>query len=110
MPTEDRFIVFNYDEVYTALRIRKITENSGELPTNAEITNVEFPETDPEANEIIISLKTENGSNEDITITREFFALALVFYCQGHSIPIPRAGQKSIVRKDDKIVLHITIK
>lgn len=108
MPTENRFIVFNYEEVYKALRIRKITENE-ELPPNGKITKLDFHDQGGPQDNIEIVINSEDGKPQNLEFTREFFALALVFFCQGSNIPIPRAGTKSLVHKDQTIVMHIQI-
>lgn len=108
MPAETRFIVFELEEVYKALRIRKITENE-ELPPSGKIIHLDFHDDKGAEHIIEMIIRQDNGEEHNLEFTREFFALALVFYCQGHNIPMPRAGTKSLVHKDDKIVMHIQI-
>jgi len=108
MPQEDRFIMFNYEEVYTALRIRSITQKT-EIPTDGEIENIVFGEENQADSTVSIALKKTDGSIEKLDFTLEFFANALVFFCQGNNIPIPRAGKKEIMQKNGKIMLHIHI-
>lgn len=109
MPTEDRFIVFNYEEVYMALRIRAITQKL-ELPADSALIDVSFPDN-PTVDDIVsVTLKKDDGSTEKIDFSRDFFAMALVFFCQGNNIPIPRAGSKEIIRKDNTLILHIQMK
>ncbi len=108
MPSEDRYIEFTYEEVYKAIRIRKITENQ-ELPPDGEIARVRFNEKPGEETTITVDLRIAGGGMDYLEFSREFFALALVFYCQGYNIPIPRAGRKEIVTKDDKIIMHISM-
>ena len=56
MPTEDRVIVFDYEEVYTALRIRSITEKM-EIPAEGEIQNLSFGEANTPDSTVTILLK-----------------------------------------------------
>lgn len=107
MPSEDRFIVFNYEEIYTALRIRKITENE-ELPPNGVIKTLDFKQNQTDEDSIEVALDVK-GKKQKLEFTREFFALALVFFCQGNNIPIPRAGTKILAQKDDTVVMHIKL-
>lgn len=106
MPTEDRYIVFNYEEVYKALRMRTIVEDAEMLPSG-KVTKIQLPNEPGE--KIHAMIKTDEGIDKTLEFTQEFFALSLVFFCQGSNIPIPRAGRKSLVAKDDKIVMHIQI-
>ena len=108
MPAENRFIVFNFEEVYKALRIRKITEDE-ELPPSGKIIHLDFHDDKGAGHVIEMTIRQDDGTEQNLEFSREFFALALVFYCQGHNIPIPRAGTKSLVHKDDNIVMHIQI-
>lgn len=106
MPQEDRYIQFTPDEVYTALRIHGITQNI-ELPAGGTIVNIDFSkENSPDAT-VALLLKTNSGAKETLDFSLEFFARALVFFCQGNNIPIPRAGTKQIMHKDGKILMHI---
>lgn len=106
MPTEDRYIVFNYEEVYKALRMRAIVEDM-ELPPSGQVNAVQL--TTAESDKITLGLTTDDGQTKELQFTQEFFALSLVFFCQGSNIPIPRAGRKSLMTRDNKIIMHIQI-
>lgn len=106
MPTEDRYIVFNYEEVYKALRMRTIVEDAEMLPSGT-LKGIELPNEPGEMIKVQVSL--DEGADKTLDFTQEFFALSLVFFCQGSNIPIPRSGRKTLKAKDDKIVMHIQI-
>ena len=108
MPAEDRYIVFDYNEIYKAVRIRNILEDQ-EPPPDGTISDIVFNDSKTKAATVTIEFSTIEGQNKSLEYSREFFALALVFYCQGHNIPIPRAGKKEISCKDDTIIMRIRI-
>jgi hypothetical protein len=107
MPSEDRSIIFSFKEIYKALCIRCI--NAGiDMPPGHHVKSVHFDDNDHQKVTIVFENKDQTLS-DTVEYTREFFAFALVFYCQGNGIPIPRAGTKSIIAQDQKIILHIHI-
>lgn len=106
MPREDRQIVFNYDEVYKALRMRAIIDDVA-IPPSGTVRDIIL--THPTHDIITLKVVAETSELEVLEFSREFFALSLVFFCQGNNIPIPRAGTKSIMANDGEIVMHIKL-
>lgn len=108
MPKEDRVIIFDYEEVYTALRIHSITQKL-EIPSEGEIQTLAFPADNTQDSIVSIELTKKDGTKETLDFALDFFARALVFFCQGNNIPIPRAGTKEILHKDNKVLMHISL-
>lgn len=109
MPFEERYINFNLDEIQQAISIGCVKENIAPIPAEKTLTQIEINETDPEHQEsIFIKVSGDNGE-ERVSYDRKFFALALVFYCQGSGIPIPARGKKVLNIKEDHIVMQITL-
>lgn len=108
MPKEDRVIIFDYEEVFTALRIHSITQKL-EIPSDGTIQTLTFPPDNTQESVVYLELQKKDGSVETLDFTLDFFARALVFLCQGNNIPIPRAGTKKIIQKDNNILLHISL-
>lgn len=108
MPSEDRVIIFNYDEVYTALRIHAITQKV-KIPSEGSIQTITFPDKNTKDSHVSLKLKKDDGEIDTLEFTLDFFARALVFFCQGNNIPVPRAGTKEITHKGDTIILHIKL-
>lgn len=110
MPLEERFITFSLDEVFQAVKMRCIRENLP-LPQEGKPVKITMDEQDvPE--HVLINLHIQSGYDHEpvpIPYERTFFALALVFYCQGSGIPLPSKGKKNLKILEDKIVMKIMI-
>ena len=110
MPSEERFIHFNLEEIQQAISIGCVKEKREPLPTG-QIIKIEIDEENPESqHNIYINIKVEDGSEQRFSYDRKFFALSLVFYCQGSGIPIPAKGQKVLNIKPTEIIVAITMK
>jgi len=109
MPIEERFITFNLEEIYQAVSIGSIKENLDPLPKGA-LQAIEIEgEADVNHDSIFLKVKTESGAEETHKFERKFFALALVFFCQGSGIPLPASGQKTLKILPDKIIMKIEL-
>ena len=110
MPLEERFITFNIEEVYQAVRMRCIREN---LPQPVEGTPVRIEMAEQAVPEhVLINIhvkKTEDSAPEKVPFERTFFAMALVFFCQGSGIPLPAKGKKTLNIQPDKIIMKIEL-
>ena len=109
MPSEERYIHFNLQEVHEAISMGCIKEKREPLP-EGRLTSIEIHEDDPDRQDsIYLHIEPSEGENERIKFDRKFFALSLVFYCQGSGIPIPAKGQKILNIKSDEIIVAITL-
>lgn len=108
MPIEERFITFDLEEIYKAVVIR-CTQDDLQKPPEGTLTEIEINEDDAEQQDIMfLHVKTASGE-ERIEYDRKFFALALVFYCQGSGIPLPQRAQKTLKILNDKIIMQIKL-
>ena len=105
MPAEERFITFNLNEIYKSIVI-KCTHDDVAPPPKGELTSITLDEN---SDQIHVNLKKDDGSEEKLSYEQKFFALALVFYCQGSGIPLPNRGQKNLKILDDKIIMKIDL-
>jgi hypothetical protein len=104
MPSEERFITFDLEEIYDAIRIKCLADKM-ERPIRGELLKIEMSE---EQDLISLNVKREdNGEEEQLSFERKFFAEALVFFCQGYGIPLPRRGQKLLQIASDKITMKV---
>lgn len=107
MPREDRRIVFEYDEVYKALY--SLSAQKGlKKPPAGEIKGVEEDPRDS-AN---FHVKIENPLDKTamkLDFTRDFLAAALMMYCRGLGIPLPKKARKSVMLADGNVVLRVEI-
>ncbi len=108
MPLEERFITFNLKEVYKAISIRCLQEDKDELPKGV-LTSIEINGGDNEDQNIVYLHIDQEGETVQLEFDREFFALALVFYCQGSGIPLPKRGQKVLKVLEDRIIMKMSL-
>lgn len=111
MPTEERFITFSLEEIYKAIKIKAL-EESLEVPPDGELKSVDMEEGNggDDAQIFLTIVRKADDQEERLKYVRKFFALALVFYCQGKGIPLPRSGAKTLAILDDKVVMKIVMK
>jgi hypothetical protein len=108
MPIEERFITFDLNEIYKAVVI-KCTEQDLPKPPEGKLKGIEIDEQDAgRQDKINMVIEGANGK-ESVEFDRTFFALALVFYCQGSGIPLPNRGQKTLKILEDKIIMKIEL-
>ena len=108
MPREDRRISFEPEEVYKAVfalctqkqmkkpipgHITKVSEVSGE---GAIIIDIENP----------LDVERPRGREE---YSRDFIAAALMLFCRGSGIPLPKSARKSVMIADGVLVLRVQI-
>ena len=104
MPKEDRRIIFSYDEVYKAIYTLSVAKQLPKLPPGA-ITHVEEKD-----GAIIVKLENPGeGTTEMKEFSTDFFAAALMVFCRGEGIPLPRSAQKSVMIRDGEVILRATI-
>lgn len=108
MPLEERYITFDLPEIYQSIQMRCIREEL-EMPPKGTPVKLEMDAADQsESAPIFLHLKTDSGT-EKIEYERTFFALGLVFFCQGSGIPLPAKGKKTLKILEDKIIMKIDL-
>ncbi|MFK7838689.1 MAG: hypothetical protein AB8B83_00015 [Bdellovibrionales bacterium] len=108
MPSEERFVTFSLSEVSKALSIYFIQKDMPSLPSG-DVVSFALSEDTDDADKVFVKVEDETGSVSDFDFERKFFAEALVFYCQGSGIPLPKSGSKFLNITNDKIVMKITL-
>ena len=108
MPVEERFITFSLEEIHSAVRVKCVDEKL-ERPARGELVSIEINEEDEAAqNDVSFKIKREdNGKEEEFKFERAFFGQALVFYCQGHGIPLPKRGQKILKIAPNQVTMKV---
>lgn len=105
MPVEERVITFNLDEIHKAILISAIQKDMDEVPMGRLLSmNMEGDD-----DTIGVNIKTKEGEHKEFHYDRVFFAQALVLFCQGSGIPLPRQSQKVLKIMEDRIVLSMEI-
>ncbi len=106
MPEELRKILFSKEEVQAAVvdfclraKIRLPNENIDELEVRA----------DPEAMVVLKYAATDPEETNEVELSRDQVAAALIRYCSAIYVPLPRSAQKVLQPADDGIYLLINI-
>jgi hypothetical protein len=77
-------------------------------PPHGEINNVHQSEDDP--SRIFLDMKCgETGEKRKEEYSRDFLAAALMLYCRGLGIPLPKTASKSVLIRDGEVALRVKI-
>jgi hypothetical protein len=106
VPEELRKILFPKDEVQAAVvdyclrsKIRLPDKNIGDLEVSA----------DPDAMVVLKYADTGPEEANEVELSRDQVAAALIRYCSSINVPLPRSAQKVLQPGDDGISLLINI-
>lgn len=109
MPKEDRLIIFENDEVYKALYALSAQKQIKKPPAGM----VEKVEEDPEdKSKITIYLHNPQETfdkDSKVEYTRDFLAAALMLFCRGLGIPLPKSARKSVMLRNGEVMLRVQI-
>src|SRR5262245_36835907 len=107
MPREDRKISFDNDEVYKAV-FALCTQKQLKKPIPGHIIKV--TEGTVESGMIILDIENPlDKASEKAEYTRDFLAAALMLFCRGCGIPLPKLARKSVMVVEGVIVLRVQI-
>ncbi len=107
MPREDRRIIFDDDEVYKAL-YALCFQRQIKTPPPGKI--IKISEDAENKGQILISLQNpQDKTNADLEYTQDFLAAALMLFCRGAGIPLPKSAKKSVLIQDGQVVLRAQI-
>lgn len=108
MPQEDRRIIFDSDETYKAL-YSFCAKREMSKPPPGVVTAIEFDKED-ERN-ILVTFKNPNMGDEAqvIDYTHDFVAAALMVFCRGIGIPLPKQARKSVILEEGKLCLRVQV-
>lgn len=108
MPREDRRILFSNDEVYKAL-FALCAQKQIKKPPPGLIKHILESPQDPS----ILLLDLENPQDKTsarLEYTRDFMAAALMLFCRGCGIPLPKSAKKSVMLgTENDVVLRVQI-
>lgn len=107
MPREDRRIIFSNEEVYKALYTLRDQKTMRKLPVGKIITAGNDPK---EPTTMFFMLE----DNIEQTVTKieqneDFVAAALMLFCRGCGIPLPKNAKKSVLVQDGVVILRVLI-
>lgn len=105
VPREDRRIIFDLSEAYQAL-FAFYTKREGKALMAGRLVKVEEDKADDKR--LFFHVQSPD-SNKPVKLEfgRDFLAAALLLYCKGCGIPIPKVGKKSVVLRDKDVILRV---
>lgn len=108
MPREDRRISFENEEVYKAV-FALCTQKQMKKPMPGHI--VKIAEGAGETGAIFIEIENPHDHNKGTKeeYTRDFIAAALMLYCRGCGIPLPKTAKKSVLLIEGVLILRVQI-
>lgn len=107
MPVELRKVMFSEDELRAAV-IDYCLRSKIRLP-EANIERIVVGE-DPESCVTLKYYDTDNPNDaDDVKLSRDQVAAALIRYCGEQKVPLPRAGRKILQTSDEGVALLINI-
>jgi len=109
MPIEDRRIIFTSKELYKALYALS-AQKQIKKPPAGEITGVRVGQEDTSRVFVkIVNELDDEVPEKEVEYNRDFVAAALMLYCRGLGIPLPKSATKSVLIKDDQVMLRVQI-
>ena len=107
MPKEDRRIIFEFDEAYKAIYAMCV-QREIKKPPAGEIRSIKKHLGDE--TKVMVHLEnTMENSEASVEYTRDFLAAALMLYCRGLGIPLPKNASKSVMLSDERVALRVQI-
>lgn len=104
MPREDRRIHFENEEVYKAV-YAMCFQKQMRLPPPGHVTKI--------SNDTATRLITMNLSNPQdktdakLEYAEDFVAAALMLFCRGCGIPLPKTAAKSVMVNEGQVILRV---
>lgn len=105
MPREDRRIIFEFDEAYKAIYAMCVQREQKKPPAGM-ITAIKDHLGDDK--KIMVHYENLQEQTEaSVEYSRDFIAAALMLFCRGLGIPLPKSASKSVMLRDDGIILRV---
>jgi hypothetical protein len=108
MPREDRRIIFDMSETYQALyRLSLKKEDENTIKPGA-IVNVEINKNNEDKFDFHLK-NPQDEIDEIMTFSKDFVAAALMMFCRGAGIPLPKRAQKSVMIREGQMILRVVV-
>ena len=107
MPHEDRRLVFDYEETYKALYSLCLQKERKKPPSGTVSMIVE---DDKDSSRIYMRIENQidnQGGGSKVEYSRDFLAAALMVYCRGCGIPLPKRARKSVMIREKDVILRV---
>lgn len=107
MPREDRRIIFEHEEVYKAL-YSLCVQKELKPPPAGTVGKVIVHPVDP--TKVLVQIRDDRKQTAiDVEFSRDFLAAALMLFCRGHRIPLPKSAQKAVELDSANVVLRVLV-
>jgi hypothetical protein len=107
MPREDRRILFDNEEVYKALYAMSFQKQL-KVPPPGQV--VKIYEDEANQGQIFVEMQNLHEKTEvKLDYTRDFVAAALMLFCRGCGIPLPKSAKKSVMLAEGQLMLRVQI-
>lgn len=107
MPQEDRRILFDNDEVYKAL-FTFCAQKQVKQPPPGHI--VKIAPNDNNGGDFRFEIQNPlNGHHVSMEFGQDFLAAALMVFCRGVGIPLPKKARKTVLLNEGQIILRVQI-
>ena len=109
MPREDRRIIFDLNEIYKALYT--LTEKQEGVARLLPGVILRFEEDAADKNQIHFFIHNPQSGEEDerVTYSRDFVAAALMMFCRGAGVPLPKKANKSVLIRENELILRVMV-
>lgn len=108
MPREDRRVIFDMSETYNAIYKLSIKSEDTTQPKPGFIQKIE--EDGLDANKFNIFIENpQTGDKHMMSYSRDFMAAALMMFCRGCGIPLPRKASKTVMIDADRVILRVMV-
>lgn len=106
MPREVRLILFDYVEVYKAI-YSLCSQNNLKKPMGGVVFDLKI-ESD---NRVLMSIVDESSGVKKVEeYNRDFLAAALMLYCRGLAIPLPKGAEKTVaISENNEVMLRVRV-
>lgn len=108
MPAEDRRIIFTFEEIYKAVYGLCMQKNIQKPPAGS-VSALEFDEKDETRIWMYLQNQHEGEGTRKMEYSRDFMAAAMMLYCRGYGIPIPRMARKSVLIEGERMILRVEV-
>ncbi|MCC7305408.1 MAG: hypothetical protein IT558_04005 [Alphaproteobacteria bacterium] len=107
MPREDRRVIFEHDETYRAIYALCVQREIAKPPPGRII---EITEKEDKPGRIFIKLENpQTQKTADLEYGEDFVAAALMVFCRGLRIPLPKTSKKSVMIVEGQMGLRVQI-
>jgi hypothetical protein len=108
MPREDRRIIFDMSETYQAIYKLSFKQEGVKRISVGAIVKIEEDGIDPNKLNFFIE-NPQDGTKTMETYTRDFVAAALMMFCRGLGIPLPKKASKAVVIDKNSLILRVIV-